>query len=140
VSSVEELRKKTEELTAGRGFDLAIDVSSSEAGLQAAIDALAFNGTLVEGSCFGSREVAVRLGEAFHRKRLVVKSSQVSTIGPSLQARWDKNRRLSFCLELLKTVRPARLITHRFPLARADEAYRLIDREAGRTLQIVLEP
>ena len=140
VPSVEELRDRAEVLTAARGFDVAIDVSASGEGLQAAIDTLAFNGTLVEGSCFGSRDVTLRLGETFHRKRLAVRSSQVSTISPALQARWDKRRRLALCLELLKAIRPSRLISHRFPLARAEEAYRLIDREPGCTLQIVLEP
>jgi alcohol dehydrogenase len=140
LASVKELRVRTDELTGGRGFDLAVDVSASTEGLQAAIDALAFNGNLVEGSCFGGREVKLRLGDAFHRKRLVINSSQVSTVNPRLQPRWDKNRRMEYCLQLLREIRPSRFISHRFPLARAADAYRLIDQDPGQTLQIVLEP
>ncbi len=128
------------EATSGRGFDVAVNVSATDAGLQAAIDSLAFGATVIEASFYGDRAVSLRLGEAFHRKRLLVRSSQVSTIAPQLAGRWDKRRRLALALQMLRLVRPSRHITHRFPLERAQQAYDLIDRSPGEVLQVVLEP
>jgi len=125
---------------AGRGFDVAINASAAGEGLQAAIDSLAFGATVVEASYYGGREVSLRLGEAFHRKRLAIRSSQVSTICPALAGRWDKRRRLNAALELVRRIRPSKYITHRFGLERAQEAYDLIHERSGETLQVVLEP
>jgi threonine dehydrogenase-like Zn-dependent dehydrogenase len=43
-------------------------------------------------------------------------------------------------LELLPVLDPSRYITHRFPLAGAQEAFELLDRHPERVLQVVLEP
>lgn len=127
-------------LSAGRGADLAVDLSGSAAGLQLAVDCLAFEGTVVEASWFGSRAVSLELGAAFHRKRLHLRSSQVSRLAPELTGRWDKARRFAVVLELLRRLHPARYITHRFALDRAQEAYELLDRAPGDCIQVVLEP
>jgi len=39
---------------------------------------------------------------------------------------------------LLESVRPQRLITHRFPASAAAEAFDLLDREPAEVLQVVL--
>jgi threonine dehydrogenase-like Zn-dependent dehydrogenase len=135
-----DLEARIKELTAGRGVDVAIDASSSESGLQLALDVLAFEGTLVEASWFGSRKVSLELGRSFHRRRLKLASSQVSQIGAGLAPRWDKRRRLDTVLGLLAQLRPSRYITHRFPLGRAQEAFETIDRHPERVIQVVLEP
>ena len=105
-----------------------------------AIDNLAFEGTVVEASWYGSRQVALDLGRAFHRKRLKVRSSQVSRIDPGLSGRWDKRRRLNGVLDLLCSIRPSRYISHRFPLGRAAQAYELLENHPEESIQIVLEP
>ena len=115
-------------------------MSGDGAGLQAAIDALGFGATVVEASYYGSRPASLRLGEAFHRRRLAIRASQVSTITPALSARWDKGRRLSAAMELVRRLRPRKYITHRFPLEKAQQAYELIRDRPGETLQVVLEP
>jgi threonine dehydrogenase-like Zn-dependent dehydrogenase len=135
-----DLGERIKALTGGRGVDLAIDTSTSESGLQLALDTLVFEGTLVEASWFGSRKVSLELGRSFHRNRLKLVSSQVSHIGSALLPRWDKRRRLDTALELLAQLRPSRYITQRFPLKRAQEAFELIDRQPGRTIQVALEP
>jgi 2-desacetyl-2-hydroxyethyl bacteriochlorophyllide A dehydrogenase len=135
-----ELAVRVLELTGGRGADVAINVSGSAEGLQVAIDNLAFEGTVVEASWYGSRPVALDLGRAFHRKRLKVRSSQVSRIDPALSGRWDKQRRLNRVLDLLQSIRPSRYISHRFPLARAAQAYKLLEHNPEESTQIVLEP
>jgi threonine dehydrogenase-like Zn-dependent dehydrogenase len=124
----------------GRGFDVAINVSADGAGLQAAIDALAFGGTVVEASYYGSRHASLELGRSFHRKRLSIRSSQVSTADPRLAGRWNKTRRLAAALELVRRIRPGRYITHRFALEDAQSAFELIRDRPGEVLQVVLDP
>jgi 2-desacetyl-2-hydroxyethyl bacteriochlorophyllide A dehydrogenase len=128
------------ELTGGRGPDVAINCSGSEAGLQLGVDTLCFEGTLVEASWYGSRPVTLKLGAAFHRRRLRLVSSQVSSVASALGPRWDKRRRLELALSMLPLLDPSGWITHRFPLSRAQEAFELLDRHPERVLQVVLEP
>jgi threonine dehydrogenase-like Zn-dependent dehydrogenase len=135
-----ELPESILEHTEGRGADVAVNVSASARGLQLAIDSLTFEGTVVEASWYGSRQVTVDLGSAFHRKRLKMRSSQVSRIDPALTGRWDKARRINRVLELLQTIRPSRYISHRFALSRAEEAYELLENHPEQSIQIVLEP
>jgi threonine dehydrogenase-like Zn-dependent dehydrogenase len=40
---------------------------------------------------------------------------------------------------MLRQVRPSGLITHRFSLADAPQAYALIDRSPGETIQVILD-
>ena len=127
------------ELTDGRGVDVAIEVSGSPAALQACIDAAAFAGTVVVASWYGTRDVSLSLGDRFHRRRLRVVSSQVSTLDPALAPRWDRARRTALVSALLKELPLNQLITHRFPLDQAAAAYELLDRRAGECLQVVLD-
>jgi threonine dehydrogenase-like Zn-dependent dehydrogenase len=127
-------------LTGGRGVDLAIEVAGSAAGFQLALDSLAFEGTLVAASWHGSTPVSLELGAAFHRRRLRIRSSQVSRLDPTLEGRWSKRRRLGVALGLLETLRPSRYITHRIPLEAAQEAFDLLSERAGETIQVVLDP
>jgi threonine dehydrogenase-like Zn-dependent dehydrogenase len=135
-----QLRQQILDHTDGRGADVAINVSASAEGLQLAIDNLAFEGVVIEASWYGSRQVSLDLGRDFHRKRLMLRSSQVSRIDPALTGRWDKARRLDRVLELLQAIRPSRYITHRFALGRAQEAFELLEKHPQRSIQIVLEP
>jgi threonine dehydrogenase-like Zn-dependent dehydrogenase len=80
----------------------------------------------------------VDLGGAFHRSRIKLISSQVSTIAPELAARWDKARRFEAAWKALERVQPEKWITHRFPIERAAEAYRLLDENPQETIQILV--
>ena len=77
------------DLTDGAGVDLVIEASGSAAALDQALDALAFGGTCVVCSWYGTKPVELRLGGAFHRRRLRIVSSQVSTIDAALAAALD---------------------------------------------------
>lgn len=127
------------ELTDRRGVDVAIEASGNPAALQACIDATAFAGTVVIASWYGTRDVSLNLGGRFHRGRSRIKSSQVSTLDPALEPRWDRARRSSVVAVLLQELPLNRLITHRFPLSQAAAAYELLDRGAGACLQVVLD-
>ena len=126
-------------LTNQRGVDVAVEVSGSPAALQACIDAAAFAGTVVVASWYGTRDVSLALGGRFHRRRLRVVSSQVSTIDPTLAPRWDRARRTALVSALLKELPLNELITHRFPLDQAAAAYELLDGNPGECLQVVLD-
>jgi 2-desacetyl-2-hydroxyethyl bacteriochlorophyllide A dehydrogenase len=126
------------ELTAGRGADVAIEVSGQGSGLQMAIDAAAFQGQVTICSWYGTKSINLALGEAFHRRRLRLVSSQVSNIDPALNPRWDRERRMQFVLQTLPQLSLASLISHRFPFAEAAKAYELVDQRLQQTVQVVL--
>jgi 2-desacetyl-2-hydroxyethyl bacteriochlorophyllide A dehydrogenase len=126
-------------LTGGRGADIAIDASGSPAALQEAIDCVAPEGTVVVCSWYGEKPVPLDLGGSFHRGRVRLVSSQVGRIDPALAPRWDRERRLGLAVDLLGELVLAELITHRFPFARASEAYALLDGRDSETLQVVLD-
>jgi 2-desacetyl-2-hydroxyethyl bacteriochlorophyllide A dehydrogenase len=127
------------ELTGGRGVDVAIEASGSPAALQACIDAVAFGGAVVVASWYGTRQAIVALGGAFHRRRVRLVSSQVSTLDPSLTPRWDRSRRTALVSELLQELPLSELITHRFEFADAASAYELLERAPADCLQVVLD-
>jgi threonine dehydrogenase-like Zn-dependent dehydrogenase len=123
----------------GGQADLIFELSGNPAGLDMALGLARASGRIVVGSWYGSKEVRLDLGSFFHRGRLTLISSQVSSIAPALSARWQSSRRLELAWEMLRQVRPQRCISHRFPLAEAASAYALIDRSPGETIQVILD-
>ncbi|MYD69992.1 MAG: zinc-binding alcohol dehydrogenase [Acidobacteria bacterium] len=95
--------------------DLVIHASGAPGGLRAALDVAATEGTIVEASWYGAREVTLPLGEAFHVRRLTIRSSQVGRVPPRRAAEWTRERRLRFALSLLADGRFDALITHESP-------------------------
>ncbi len=126
------------ETTAGRGADVAVEVSGSGAALQAAIEAVVAEGTVVAASWYGAKPVTLSLGGHFHRGRVRLRSSQVGRMRPDLGPRWDPVRRTETVLDLLPRLRPVELISHRFPFEEAPDAYRLVDERPGEALQVIL--
>ncbi|WP_127818726.1 zinc-dependent alcohol dehydrogenase [Microbacterium sp. CPCC 204701] len=82
--------------------DLVIDTSGSDAGLQLAIDTAAVEGEIIEASWFGDRAASVRLGGAFHSRRLTIRSSQVGMLAPRRRGTRTTNDRLGLALRLLR--------------------------------------
>lgn len=120
------------------GADLTYEVSGNPAALEQAIAATGFHGRVVIGSWYGQKRVDLNLGGRFHRSRMRLISSQVSTIAPELSGRWSKARRYQLAWRMLEQLRPAPLLSHRFPLDQAPLAYELLDREPGEVLQVLL--
>jgi NADPH:quinone reductase-like Zn-dependent oxidoreductase len=89
--------------TARAEADVVLHASGSEAGLALALRLAAFEATVCELSWYGKREVAVALGEGFHSRRLVLKSSQVGAVSSTRRARWDHRRRMRLALSLLSS-------------------------------------
>ncbi len=120
-------------------FDLVFELSGNPLGLNRAIQACRFSGRIVIGSWYGSKRAEIDLGGRFHRNRIQLLSSQVSTLDPSLTGSWDKARRLQLAKDSLAEVQPQQFITQRFPLGEAARAYELLDRHPEEALQVVLE-
>jgi 2-desacetyl-2-hydroxyethyl bacteriochlorophyllide A dehydrogenase len=119
------------------GLDVAFELSGNPAALDGAIEAMGFNGRILIGSWYGSKRASLNLGGKFHRSQIQLISSQVSHLAPRWQGRWNKARRLDVAWEMLQTHQPQQLITHRFPLAQAQQAYELIDRRPETAVQVV---
>ena len=81
--------------------DLVVHASATEAGLARSLELLGDEGEVVELSWYGDRRVSVPLGEAFHSRRLTVRSSQVGAVAPARRARRDFGDRLALALRLL---------------------------------------
>jgi 2-desacetyl-2-hydroxyethyl bacteriochlorophyllide A dehydrogenase len=122
-----------------RGYDLTYELSGDPATLDDAIAATGFGGRVVIGSWYGERSAPLALGGAFHRSRMRLLSSQVSTIDPSLTGRWSMDRRREVAWGLVAELGLARLVTHRFAFGAAGEAYELLDRHPEQAVQVLLD-
>jgi len=91
--------------------DLVIHASGSETGLATALSLAGFEATVLELSWYGDRRVAAPLGEAFHNRRLTLRSSQVGEVATARRARRSRRERLALALELLADPVYDRLIT-----------------------------
>ena len=120
-------------------FDLTFELSGSPSALNDAIELTTFSGRIVIGSWYGQKREEIDLGGAFHRSRIKLISSQVSTIAPELSGRWDKSRRFDVAWKALERIKPEKWITHRFPLDKAEEAYRFLDENPQETIQVIFE-
>jgi threonine dehydrogenase-like Zn-dependent dehydrogenase len=101
----------TPEPPVGADADLVVHASGTEAGLGLALESAGMEATVLELSWYGTRTVTLPLGEAFHSRRLTLKSSQVGRIPASRAARWDHRRRLHAALRLLLDARLDALVS-----------------------------
>jgi len=122
-----------------QGADLTYEVSGSPAALDQAIAATGFGGRVVIGSWYGRKSASLNLGGRFHRSRIRLISSQVSSLAPEFSGRWDKRRRLEVAWEMIRRLHPARWITHLLPLHQAERAFHLLDQSPGEVIQVVLD-
>jgi 2-desacetyl-2-hydroxyethyl bacteriochlorophyllide A dehydrogenase len=120
-------------------FDLTFELTGSPSALNDAIVLTAFSGRIVIGSWYGQKRTEINLGGDFHRSRIKLISSQVSTISPELSGRWDKSRRFDVAWKALERIKPEKWITHRFPIERADTAYQLLDENPQETIQVIFD-
>jgi len=109
-------------------FDVSIEVSGSPRALQSAIDNTCDNGRIIVGSWYGNSDVTLKLGIDFHRSHKTIQTSQVSNIPCALTGLWSKERRFALTWELVRLIRPSRLISTKLPLDKAQQAYELLDK------------
>jgi 2-desacetyl-2-hydroxyethyl bacteriochlorophyllide A dehydrogenase len=121
------------------GYDVTLELSGNPAAMNSAVSLTAFAGRILVGSWYGSKTAPIRLGGRFHRSRITIRASQVSTISPQLTGRWTKARRFQAAWSALQRIRPSRWITHRFQIGQAVEAYRVLDQTPDLALQVVFD-
>lgn len=120
------------------GADLVYEVSGNPEALNQAIAVGGFGARIVVGSWYGQKRSPIHLGGRFHRSRMHLVSSQVSTLQPAGSGAWTKARRLGVALEMIDLLRPSTLITHGYPFEQAEDLYAMLDREEGDVIQAVL--
>ncbi|BAM01200.1 MAG: oxidoreductase [Caldilinea sp.] len=130
---------RPEDLTERATYDLVYEVSGAPVALNTALALTGFAGRIVIGSWYGLKQAPLDLGGAFHRSRIRLLASQVSTIDPRWSGRWDKKRRIDVAWAMLRSVDTERLITHRLPVEEAPAAYRMLEQEPEHTLQVLFE-
>jgi 2-desacetyl-2-hydroxyethyl bacteriochlorophyllide A dehydrogenase len=86
---------------APRDADVVVHASGSPAGLDLSLRCAGFEAIVVEMSWYGDQPVDLRLGEAFHARRLTIKSSQVGHVAAAQRSRWDSRRRMQLALAML---------------------------------------
>lgn len=128
-----------QELSEGRRADICIEASGTASGLQAAIDATGQEGTIAVVAFYGTKHLTIAPGDAFHVRRQRIVSSQVVNVGSGLQPRWDRVRRFATAMRLAGSMNMDALITHRFTIEEAPQAYALIDAADPETFGVVLD-
>jgi threonine dehydrogenase-like Zn-dependent dehydrogenase len=82
--------------------DLVVHSSATAEGLQLSLDLLRTEGTVLDLSWYGDREVNLSLGGAFHSRRLRLRASQVGRVAPNRSGSRTSRDRLALALDLLR--------------------------------------
>lgn len=124
--------------THGHEYDLIYELTGNPEAINQAIAICGMETRIIIGSWYGKKVSQLALGDTFHRNRIQVRSSQVSTIGGRYRARWDKKRRFTVAMNQLNGLDIDPLISHRISFSDAADAYELYDSQNENTLQILL--
>lgn len=116
------------------GADLTYELSGNPEALDAAVSATGYDGRIIVGSWYGTKPTELDLGGRFHRSRISLTSSQVSTIDPALRGRWDRGRRMELAWQILADRAFTELLTDRYRIEDASAAYEALSAGADRML------
>jgi 2-desacetyl-2-hydroxyethyl bacteriochlorophyllide A dehydrogenase len=133
----EELDDAVRAATDGRGAGFIIEATGNPDALGESLGLLSTEGVAIVASWYGTKQVVLPLGAEFHRRRLEIRSSQVSTIGRRA-AGWDRQRRRAETQALLAELPLSLLASHTFPFERAPEAYAALDRGDDGVVHVAL--
>jgi threonine dehydrogenase-like Zn-dependent dehydrogenase len=103
--------------------DVVIEATGDPQVLDAAVAWTRPEGRIVVASFYGTKRAPIDLGDAFHRNRLELRASQVSSIPPRLRERWSPARRWLLVLSLLRERALDALLAPPVPFDRAAELY-----------------
>jgi 2-desacetyl-2-hydroxyethyl bacteriochlorophyllide A dehydrogenase len=103
--------------------DVIVEATGDPGMVDAAVAWARPEARIVIASFYGARRAPIDLGDAFHRHRLQLRASQVSSIPPRLRERWTPARRWLFVLSLLHERALDALIAPPTPFERAAELY-----------------
>jgi threonine dehydrogenase-like Zn-dependent dehydrogenase len=114
--------------------DLVLHASGTQDGLATALGLAGIEATVLELSWFGDQRIALPLGEAFHSRRLILRSSQVGAVAASQRPRWTVQRRMRLVLELLAAPELDVLITGEHPFDELPAVLARLSEAAGQPL------
>lgn len=117
--------------------DIVVEATGNPATLDDAIRCAGLEARIVVLSFYGARRHPVLLGDRFHRRRLSLKSSQVSRIPADRAARWSHKRRFELVRQLLRDPKLDEFVGYRVPFDDAPAIYAALDRDPGSSLQTV---
>jgi 2-desacetyl-2-hydroxyethyl bacteriochlorophyllide A dehydrogenase len=141
--AVEDILHTTIEYCKSQGIhdkaDLVIECSGNPDGLNLAIGLAGFCGRVIVGSWYGTKPAILDLGGTYHRSRINLKSSQVSTIDPELLGRWNKVRRFDLAWKMIEMIKPSQWITHKFGFCDCEKAFELLDKNPEETIQVIFD-
>ena len=120
------------------GVPLLVELTGRPEALADGLSLLAHEGTALVGSWYGGQSASLPLGGAFHRRRLTIRASQVSTIPAVQGTRWDLGRRKQVAVELLEELPLRALATTEFPFEDAAAAFAALDRHEPGVLHVAL--
>jgi threonine dehydrogenase-like Zn-dependent dehydrogenase len=128
-------------LTENRGADVCIEISGSYRALHEAIRSTAYNSKVVSSGFYQGEGVGLSLGEEFHHNRINVVSSQIFGVSLALDHRWTVERleRTVMGLAAEQRIDLKQLVTHRFGIDDAHEAFRLLDEDFAEAGQVVIQ-
>ncbi|SFT14604.1 zinc-binding alcohol dehydrogenase [Paenibacillus sp. BC26] len=136
-----DVASRIKELTGGRGADIAIEISGASGALHEAIRSVVYNGRVVTAGFYQGGAKDLYLGEEFHHNRVQLIGSQISGINLQLTNRWDRLRMERTIMELALSgrLKLPELVTHQVPFEQAADAYRMLDLNTEKSLQVVLK-
>ncbi|MFW7380492.1 MAG: zinc-binding dehydrogenase [Oligoflexus sp.] len=119
--------------------DAVIELSGHLPALETAVNLCRYDGRVIVGSWYGENQQPISLNTYFHRMHLKIISSQVSQIAPDLRGRFDKKRRMSTAMQVIKEQNPKQLISHRVPFTEnmVRETYQSLNQAESAQLQVV---
>jgi threonine dehydrogenase-like Zn-dependent dehydrogenase len=118
-------------------FDVVVEATGRPAALDLAMTLAAREARVAVASFYGARRAPVDLGVAFHRKRLVLVSTQVSAIPADKASRWSFGRRFELVTSLLRDDKLDALLGEPVPFDQAPRAYASLATEPGPVRKIV---
>ena len=136
--NVSEIGAVVERLTSGAGVPLVVDATGHPPALARGLELLRHEGEVLVCSWYGTKDVSLPLGREFHRRRLQIRSTQVSTIPAHLAGKWDVQRRRRVATRLLNELPLKLLTTHDVAFDRAAEAYAALDRGDAGLMHVAL--
>jgi 2-desacetyl-2-hydroxyethyl bacteriochlorophyllide A dehydrogenase len=135
--SPDELSDAVRAASGERGADVLVEATGNPDALGESLGLLSTEGVAIVASWYGAKPVTLPLGAEFHRRRLEIRSSQVSTVG-GRAVRWDRQRRLETTRALLPELPLALLSSHTFPFEGARDAYAALDRGDDGVVHVAL--
>jgi 2-desacetyl-2-hydroxyethyl bacteriochlorophyllide A dehydrogenase len=132
--------ERIREWTGGRGADVSIEFTGSYHGLHEAIRATAYNARVVASGFFQGEGRGLYLGEEFHHNRIELVCSQISGVAARYSHRWDEHRLRSTVMRLCAEdrIRVEPLVSHRFDVTEAADAFNLLAERPADAVQVIL--